>query len=46
VILLDDERKSSRIEKGTASDVAPTVLKLLGLPQPAEMTGRSLIVDP
>jgi 2,3-bisphosphoglycerate-independent phosphoglycerate mutase len=46
VILLDDERKSSRIEKGTASDVAPTVLQLLGLPQPAEMTGRSLIADP
>jgi len=23
--------------------VAPTMLELLGLPQPAEMTGRSLI---
>jgi 2,3-bisphosphoglycerate-independent phosphoglycerate mutase len=46
VILLDDERKSSRLNKGTAIDVAPTVLQLLGLPQPAEMTGRSLIVEP
>jgi 2,3-bisphosphoglycerate-independent phosphoglycerate mutase len=45
VILLDEARKSSRLNKGTAIDVAPTVLQLLGLPQPAEMTGRSLIVD-
>ena len=27
------------------SDVAPTVLDLLGLPQPAEMMGRSLILS-
>jgi 2,3-bisphosphoglycerate-independent phosphoglycerate mutase len=25
------------------ADVAPTVLDLLGMPQPPEMTGRSLI---
>jgi 2,3-bisphosphoglycerate-independent phosphoglycerate mutase len=28
---------------GRLSDVAPTMLELLGLPQPAEMTGRSLL---
>jgi 2,3-bisphosphoglycerate-independent phosphoglycerate mutase len=28
---------------GELSDLAPTVLALLGLPQPAEMTGRSLL---
>jgi 2,3-bisphosphoglycerate-independent phosphoglycerate mutase len=28
---------------GVLADVAPTVLKLLGIPQPPEMTGRSLI---
>jgi 2,3-bisphosphoglycerate-independent phosphoglycerate mutase len=28
---------------GILADVAPTVLELLGIPQPAEMTGRSLI---
>jgi 2,3-bisphosphoglycerate-independent phosphoglycerate mutase len=28
---------------GVLADVAPTVLDLLGIPQPAEMTGRSLI---
>jgi 2,3-bisphosphoglycerate-independent phosphoglycerate mutase len=28
---------------GTLSDVAPTMLALLGLPQPAEMTGKPLV---
>jgi 2,3-bisphosphoglycerate-independent phosphoglycerate mutase len=45
VILVDEERKGSRLEEGTAIDVAPTVLALLGLPQPSEMTGHSLIID-
>lgn len=30
-------------EGGKLADIAPTMLKLLGLPQPAEMTGESLI---
>ncbi len=30
-------------EGGILADVAPTVLDILGIPQPAEMTGRSLI---
>ncbi len=29
---------------GRLADVAPTVLALMGVPQPAEMTGRSLLV--
>jgi 2,3-bisphosphoglycerate-independent phosphoglycerate mutase len=29
--------------RGILADVAPTVLELLGVPQPAEMTGRSLL---
>ena len=45
VILVDEERKKIRLNKGTAIDVAPTVLQLLGLPQPKEITGHSLIVD-
>jgi 2,3-bisphosphoglycerate-independent phosphoglycerate mutase len=28
---------------GTLADIAPTILQILGLPQPAEMTGRSMI---
>jgi 2,3-bisphosphoglycerate-independent phosphoglycerate mutase len=31
------------IPRGVLADVAPTVLHLLGLPKPAQMTGRSLI---
>jgi 2,3-bisphosphoglycerate-independent phosphoglycerate mutase len=32
-------------EGGILADVAPTLLELIGLPQPAEMTGKSLIVN-
>lgn len=32
-------------ENGKLADIAPTMLKVLGLPQPAEMTGESIIVD-
>jgi 2,3-bisphosphoglycerate-independent phosphoglycerate mutase len=31
---------------GTLRDVAPTLLALMNLPVPGEMTGRSLIVSP
>ena len=30
-------------EGGKLCDISPTIIKLLGLPQPAEMTGESLI---
>ena len=30
---------------GALRDIAPTMLDLLGLPRPAEMTGRSLLLD-
>jgi 2,3-bisphosphoglycerate-independent phosphoglycerate mutase len=33
-----------RVEDGILADVAPTLLSLLDLPQPKEMTGRSLLV--
>jgi enolase len=33
-----------RVEDGILADVAPTLLFLLGLPQPVEMTGRNLLV--
>ncbi|HYB13520.1 MAG TPA: 2,3-bisphosphoglycerate-independent phosphoglycerate mutase [Myxococcota bacterium] len=32
-----------RLRSGTLADLAPTVLELLGLPRPSEMTGRSLL---
>jgi 2,3-bisphosphoglycerate-independent phosphoglycerate mutase len=42
---VDDRDTTARIrEGGSLRDVAPTLLELLGLPTPAEMTGRSLLV--
>jgi 2,3-bisphosphoglycerate-independent phosphoglycerate mutase len=34
-----------RVQDGILADVAPTLLFLLGLPQPAEMTGHNLLVQ-
>jgi 2,3-bisphosphoglycerate-independent phosphoglycerate mutase len=31
------------LEDGRLADVAPTLLQLLGVPQPAEMTGKPLL---
>jgi 2,3-bisphosphoglycerate-independent phosphoglycerate mutase len=45
LILVDDERRAGHVRAGAGRDVAPTVLELLGIPQPQEMTGQSLIVD-
>jgi 2,3-bisphosphoglycerate-independent phosphoglycerate mutase len=39
-----DDAEEFRCEDGILADVAPTLLQLLGLPKPAEMTGRSLLV--
>ena len=33
----------ARLRNGRLADLAPTLLALMGLPQPAEMTGQSLI---
>ena len=40
IIVVSDRVKS--VHNGVLADVAPTVLKLMGLPQPAEMTGKAL----
>ncbi|BDX37036.1 2,3-bisphosphoglycerate-independent phosphoglycerate mutase [Tenuifilaceae bacterium CYCD] len=40
IILVSDKYKS--IGKGILADVAPTILSIMGLPIPAEMTGKSL----
>jgi 2,3-bisphosphoglycerate-independent phosphoglycerate mutase len=45
VILVDEERKKCRLNQGSGVDIAPTLLQLLCLPQPQEMTGHSLIVE-
>jgi len=38
------DARGRRLRDGGLADLAPTVLELLGLPAPPEMTGRSLIV--
>ena len=43
LILADVRRKDARLRNGIFADVAPTMLDLLGLPLPAEMTGHSLL---
>ncbi len=43
LILVDDDRKTVKLRTGILADIAPTILDILGLPKPAEMTGRSLI---
>ena len=35
--------KNATVENGILADVAPTILHIMGLPQPAEMTGHNLI---
>ena len=41
--LVDDSRKGVRLNEGRLGDIAPTVLELMGLEAPKEMTGRSLL---
>ncbi|HEY3418232.1 MAG TPA: 2,3-bisphosphoglycerate-independent phosphoglycerate mutase, partial [Armatimonadota bacterium] len=43
-LVVDDSRKDAKLrEGGRLADIAPTMLKMLGLPQPKEMTGESLL---
>ena len=45
-ILLSEKHKGFTLrEDGSLRDIAPTILSLLGLPIPQEMTGKSLIVE-
>ena len=44
VILVGGPAGASLRAGGRLADLAPTILQLMGLPQPAEMTGKSLIL--
>jgi 2,3-bisphosphoglycerate-independent phosphoglycerate mutase len=35
--------KDAKVEDGVLADVAPSILHVLGMPQPADMTGKDLI---
>jgi 2,3-bisphosphoglycerate-independent phosphoglycerate mutase len=43
-ILCDQQFEGSLREGGSLEDIAPTMLELLGVEKPPEMTGRSLII--
>lgn len=44
IVLVNGPAGVRRLADGRLADVAPTLLALLGLPQPADMTGTSLLV--
>lgn len=43
-VYVTDDKKAT-VENGILADVAPTILHIMGLPQPAEMTGKNLIKE-
>jgi 2,3-bisphosphoglycerate-independent phosphoglycerate mutase len=43
IVLINHPNPSSSLARGRLADVAPTLLNLMRLPQPTEMTGNSLI---
>ncbi|HEX4631095.1 MAG TPA: 2,3-bisphosphoglycerate-independent phosphoglycerate mutase [Chthoniobacterales bacterium] len=45
LIYVAEDAQNFRVENGILADVAPTILFLLGLPSPPEMTGRSLLAS-
>ena len=45
LILYDPKYQGGLADGGTLADVAPTLLAMLGVKAPAEMTGRDLRVD-
>jgi 2,3-bisphosphoglycerate-independent phosphoglycerate mutase len=42
-ILVSRRFKELKRDRGSLIDVAPTILKMMGIEQPEEMTGESLI---
>ena len=42
-VFIDDKHKDAKLKNGILADVAPSILHLLNLPQPKEMTGNNLI---
>ena len=44
LVMVDDSRKQTRLkEEGRLADIAPTMLDILGIEKPREMTGESLL---
>lgn len=45
-IFIDPDRRGVSLRRGALCDVAPTVLEMMGIEPPPEMTGRSLVLTP
>jgi len=43
--ILVDKNYTGKLKDGKLADIAPTILELIGVPQPADMTGESLLVS-
>ena len=44
LILVSEKFKNVKLNEGVLADIAPTLLEVMGVNKPAEMTGTSLIV--
>jgi 2,3-bisphosphoglycerate-independent phosphoglycerate mutase len=44
LVLISRDRKQVHLREGVLGDIAPTMLEIMGIEQPAEMTGHSLIL--
>jgi len=46
LILVSDRYKEAKLrDDGILADIAPTLLQLIGIPVPPEMTGKTMIID-
>jgi 2,3-bisphosphoglycerate-independent phosphoglycerate mutase len=44
LILVDNSKHNANLQTGILADIAPTILSLMGLETPTEMTGKNLIL--
>ncbi len=42
-IIVSEKKKKIKLRNGILADIAPTMLNILNIKQPKEMTGKSLI---
>ena len=46
LLLVDQNRQRVRLREGRLGDIAPTLLEMMSIAQPEQMTGRSLLTGP
>jgi 2,3-bisphosphoglycerate-independent phosphoglycerate mutase len=44
LLFVDNQRKQVQLRPGVLGDIAPTILDIMGIAQPRQMTGQSLMV--